>query len=159
MATPRVHCAAPAKVNLALHVTGQRADGYHLIESLVVFTQMEDEVQVQTHRDIPAKSVALEMRGPFGSLLDGRDDNLVFRAGELMLADPDFNMPNEGILFALEKNLPIASGIGGGSADAAAALLALRALTETDISDEALGVMAAKLGADVPMCLYSTPLI
>lgn len=132
-----------AKVNLTLHVTGQRDDGYHLLDSLVVFADIGDEITAST-----ADDVSLQVTGPFaGDLGEESENNLVLRAARLLPS-------GQGAEILLEKNLPIASGIGGGSADAAATLRALSRLWECDMpqSNQALS-----LGADVPVCLDSTP--
>lgn len=139
---------APAKVNLCLHVTGRREDGYHLLDSLVVFAAVGDSLHLTR-----ANSHFLEITGPFGRSLEPEDDNLVFRAAE-KLGDL---APSAAI--SLHKALPVAAGIGGGSADAAAALrglLALSGKTAADVSD--LDDIALELGADVPACLRSTAL-
>jgi 4-diphosphocytidyl-2-C-methyl-D-erythritol kinase len=127
---------APAKVNLTLHVTGQRADGYHLLDSLVVFADVGDRLQV----GLGAPS--LTVHGPLadGVPTDGR--NLVLRAAELMEAEAQIS---------LEKHLPAAAGIGGGSSDAAAVLRALQQLTGRLAPDAGLS-----LGADVPVCLHAS---
>lgn len=112
--------AAPAKINLALHVTGQRADGYHLLETLVTFTAAGDVIRI---RDADADSFSIS--GPFGDLLRAGDggDNLVTRARDLLRdALLSTGQPARPVAIHLEKNLPVASGIGGGSADAAATL-------------------------------------
>jgi 4-diphosphocytidyl-2-C-methyl-D-erythritol kinase len=131
---------ARAKVNLHLHVTGRRADGYHLLDSLVVFPAAGD---VLAARPAPALSLAID--GPFAAGLDGAD-NLVLRAARLL-------GPARGAALLLTKNLPVASGIGGGSADAAAALRLLSRLWECPMPAGA----APALGADVPVCLASRP--
>jgi 4-diphosphocytidyl-2-C-methyl-D-erythritol kinase len=142
---------APAKVNLALHVTGRRADGYHLLDTLVVFTGAGDRVSV-----CDADTDAFHVEGRFAGGLQGDSDNLVLRARDLLRelggnASPVFIM--------LEKNLPIASGIGGGSSDAAATLRALRKLWGLSTDDTRLAQAALSLGADMPMCLAATPLV
>ncbi len=131
---------APAKVNLTLHVTGQRADGYHLLDSLVVFADIGDTISVQ-----PAGHLSLTITGPQAACLPVTDDNLVLRAARLI---------GGNARITLHKSLPLASGIGGGSADAAATLRGMaRAF--------ALPLPAAKdtlsLGADVPVCLTGKP--
>jgi 4-diphosphocytidyl-2-C-methyl-D-erythritol kinase len=133
---------APAKVNLFLHVTGKRADGYHLLDSLAVFPNVGDVVHAQ-----PAEALSLEISGRFGGVLQAEPDNLLLRAARLLKADG-------GAALALEKNLPVASGIGGGSADAAAALRLLARMWGLDAD---LHGPALALGADVPVCLASTP--
>ncbi len=132
---------ARAKVNLFLHVTGRRADGYHLLDSLAVFPDVGDRLTVA-----PAVALSLDVHGPFAPGLAGEADNLVLRAARAL--------GGQGVRLGLEKNLPIASGIGGGSADAAAALRLLAALwgVAADLPAIALG-----LGADVPVCLASRP--
>lgn len=150
-----ISIAAPAKINLALHVTGQRPDGYHLLDTLVVFTEAGDRVTAEL-----AASDVFTLDGPFAGALGGESgDNLVIRARDglrALLADPAAAPP---VHLHLEKNLPVASGIGGGSADAAATLRALLGLWKAEIPDDALLRLALSLGADVPMCLLSKPLI
>ncbi len=133
---------APAKVNLYLHVTGRRADGYHLLDSLAVFPAVGDLVGVE-----PAEELALRISGRFGAVLQAESDNLLLRAARCL-------RPGAGVALTLEKNLPVASGIGGGSADAAAALRLLA--RHWDISTP-LQEAALALGADVPVCLDSVP--
>lgn len=129
---------AAAKVNLCLHVTGRRADGYHLLDSLVAFADVGDDVTAA-----PAPSLTLAVTGPEGAGLDAGPGNLVLRAAALFGAAP-------GAAITLTKRLPVASGIGGGSADAAAALRVLARLWGRALPDAA-AVLA--LGADVPVCL------
>ena len=129
---------AKAKINLCLHVTGQRADGYHLLDSLVVFSDLGDQVECTTGRDF-----LLSIDGPFGAGLTLGADNLIARAAKLLNAD--------GVQVKLTKNLPVSSGIGGGSADAAAALRGLSTLLHVNLPDD----NGLSLGADVPVCLAS----
>ena len=140
---------APAKINLALHVLGRRADGYHLLDSLVVFAAVGD-----TLRAGPAEDLTLAVAGPFGAALAGEADNLVLRAARL-LAESGGVAPRARLI--LDKQLPVASGIGGGSADAAAALLLLSRLWRLDLPAPALSALALRLGADVPVCLRGRP--
>ena len=135
MVTDAVVEFAPAKVNLTLHVTGRRADGYHLLDSLVVFALVGDRVTVR-----PLSGLSLSVIGPQAAALPVRDDNLVLRAARLMGGD---------VAVVLDKVLPVASGIGGGSADAAATLRAMARLGRA--MPDAAAVLA--LGADVPVCL------
>lgn len=128
---------AHAKVNLTLHVTGQRDDGYHLLDSLVMFTRFGDEITVRE-----ADDVILTIDGPFAHGLSC-DDNLVLRAAQLM-------SPDRGAAIHLTKNLPVASGIGGGSADAAATLIALSELWQMPLPN---WEDVLSLGTDVPLCL------
>lgn len=123
---------APAKINLTLHVTGQRADGYHLLDSLVVFANIGDRLWFE-----PADTMSLAVSGPFGAGVPEDNRNLVWRAAELAGAT---------LGIRLAKHLPHGAGIGGGSSDAAAVLRFLNASEQ-----------AAKLGADVPVCLSSSP--
>lgn len=150
--------AAPAKINLALHVIGQRADGYHLLDSIVTFAGEGDRL-----RFVTAERDSFSLSGRFGPLLsagaEGRDGNLVLKARDLLreaLALQD--QTTTAVAIALEKNLPVASGIGGGSADAAATLRGLMRLWDVTLPQETLSALALKLGADVPMCLESRPL-
>jgi 4-diphosphocytidyl-2-C-methyl-D-erythritol kinase len=138
---------APAKVNLFLHVTGRRADGYHLLDSLVVFAGAGDQVRLA-----PAPDLSLALEGPEAGALAAEPDNLVLRAARLLAGEA--GIPATGRL-RLEKNLPVASGIGGGSADAAAALRLLRRAWGLEIGPARLLALAAQLGADVPVCLDS----
>jgi 4-diphosphocytidyl-2-C-methyl-D-erythritol kinase len=148
---------ARAKVNLALHILGRRADGYHLIDSLVVFADMGDTLRV-TPRD--EALVKLTVDGPFGDELVGStrpEDNLVTRAAdELIAAFP--TRPVGGVRLHLTKRLPVASGLGGGSADAAATLRLLDRLWNLRAGPSRLAEIGMRLGADVPMCLVSRPL-
>ena len=136
---------APAKVNLYLHVTGRRADGYHLLDSLFVFAADGDVVTVR-----PAETLSLRITGPYAGALPDTGDNIVLKAAR-MLAEKCGREPAVGI--TLEKNLPVASGIGGGSSDAAAALKALSKLWNADVAPADLNAIALALGADVPSCL------
>ncbi len=144
---------APAKVNLALHVTRQRADGYHSLESLVVFTRFGDRLSAA-----PAADDDVEISGRYGPQLTNDDGNLVVKARDALrrLASTESAPP---VHLALEKNLPIASGIGGGSSDAAAALRLLAQCWGIDPENTALDDVARSLGADVPMCLAARPLL
>jgi 4-diphosphocytidyl-2-C-methyl-D-erythritol kinase len=133
---------APAKINLALHVTGQRADGYHLLDSLVVFAGVGDRVTVAAADDL-----TLQVTGPFGAGLASAGDNLVLHAARAFGAV-------RGVLITLDKSLPLSSGIGGGSADAAATMRALAAFWGVPLP-KAADVLA--VGADVPVCLAGRP--
>jgi len=137
---------APAKINLALHVTGQRADGYHLLDSLVVFADVGDNISVTA-----SDQLELSLFGPQASTLPTGPDNLVLKAAALMARQLACA---RGAAIVLEKNLPVASGIGGGSADAAACLRALARHWNCPLPapDAVL-----RLGADVPVCLAGQP--
>lgn len=143
--------AAPAKINLTLRVTGRRADGYHLLDSLVAFTDIGDTVTL-TRADRPG--VRLVVDGPLSDGIPTGPDNLVVRAAVAYLTAARRSVDVDGIALGLTKRLPAAAGIGGGSSDAAASLRGMRRL----IGDEALDpvpftALAADLGADVPVCL------
>ena len=138
---------ARAKVNLALHVRGREPDGYHRIETLFAFCEDGDRLHAE-----PAEELSLRIVGPFAAALAQEGDNLVLRAARLLAARS--GVPAEAAL-TLHKNLPIASGIGGGSADAAAALRLLDRLWGLGLSEADLLPLAAELGADVPACLVS----
>lgn len=141
---------APAKLNLALHVVGRRDDGYHLIDTLVVFAKIADRLTAR-----PAPDLTLDLDGPFASALPRGEDNLVLRAARMLQAD---RRVDAGARLELSKCLPVAAGIGGGSADAAATLRLLNRMWGCDLDSVGLAGLAARLGADVPMCLHSRPL-
>jgi 4-diphosphocytidyl-2-C-methyl-D-erythritol kinase len=138
---------ARAKINLTLQVTGKRDDGYHLLNSIVVFTDFGDEISAHF-----SNKLSLKMSGPFAQGLNASDDNLVLKAAHLLQQKCNVN---KGAELRLEKNLPLASGIGGGSADAAATLHLLNEFWNLDLSLQELQAMALPLGADVPVCLLS----
>jgi len=139
--------SAHAKLNLSLRVLGRRQDGYHLLDSIVVFTELSDTVELR-----PGEPLALDTDGPFAASIPSLDENLVLSAArELGKA---FDRRPE-IAFGLFKQLPVAAGIGGGSADAAAALRLLADLWSIPLDDPKLHAVAVQLGADVPACLLS----
>jgi len=139
--------AARAKVNLALHVVGKRKDGYHLLDSLILFADLADRLHLA-----PAAETALRITGPLSAGID-LQDNLVLRAHAAMQHAFGSLVPN--IDATLEKNIPVAAGLGGGSADAAATLRALCRLAGLDPLSRQLHEIALSLGADVPVCLHS----
>jgi 4-diphosphocytidyl-2-C-methyl-D-erythritol kinase len=141
--------AAPAKVNLTLHITGRRADGYHLLDSLVVFGPAADRLHAEA-----ADSLSLTLGGPFAAGLVAEADNLVLRAARALAA---WAGRAPGATLHLEKYLPVASGIGGGSADAAAALRLLSRLWQLEVPAPVMMRLAAGLGADVPVCVAGRP--
>ncbi|MGH7126801.1 MAG: 4-(cytidine 5'-diphospho)-2-C-methyl-D-erythritol kinase, partial [Stellaceae bacterium] len=142
-----VRRAAPAKLNLYLHVLRRRDDGYHLLDSLVAFADIADIVTAR-----PAERLSLEITGPFAGALEGDpSENLVLRAATALAGRAGIEAK---AALALEKNLPVASGIGGGSSDAAAALKALGALWRLDLGERKFEGLAQSLGADVPVCLF-----
>jgi 4-diphosphocytidyl-2-C-methyl-D-erythritol kinase len=140
---------APAKVNLALRLTGRRPDGYHELDSIVAFTAWADRLSFT-----PDRRLALEVSGPFASALADQTDNLVLRAAR-QLAEHAGCPPH--VRIALDKRIPVAAGLGGGSADAAAALRGLSRLWRLGLQDADLLPLALDLGADVPVCLRSAP--
>lgn len=140
---------ARAKVNLFLHVTGKRADGYHLLDSLIVFAEAGDEVTA-----VEAADLTLSIDGPFAAGLDNGPENLVLRAAAALQG---LTGCRRRAALRLTKNLPVASGIGGGSADAAAALHLLCSLWDLKPEQAALMQAAALLGADIPVCVAGRP--
>jgi 4-diphosphocytidyl-2-C-methyl-D-erythritol kinase len=141
---------APAKVNLYLHVVGRRPDGYHLLDSLIAFADIGDEVTA-----MPADTLTLTVAGPEAAAIGGLgDDNLVLRAARLFRERAAIAA---GAALHLDKRLPAAAGIGGGSSDAAAALRALSRLWGQPLGDKSLAALALQLGADVPACLAARP--
>lgn len=150
---------ARAKINLALHVTGQRPDGYHLLDTLVTFANAGDRLTFTS-----AESDGFTVSGRFGASLprdaQPKNGNLVLRARDALRAFAEVGGHQvHPVHIHLEKNLPVASGIGGGSADAAAALRGLMALWPVEVPHNSLREIALGLGADVPMCLESLPLV
>src|SRR5215471_6022452 len=129
---------APAKINLYLHVTGRRADGYHLLDSLIAFADIGDNLTVE-----PAASFSLVVEGPEAAgLASVGDNNLVLRAARLLASHAGIG---SGAALHLEKRLPVAAGIGGGSSDAAAALRVLSRLWRLSLTEEALCALGARL--------------
>ncbi len=159
---------APAKLNLYLHITGRRPDGYHTLDSLVAFASLADTVildaspgdaspgNVSPGNVSPgqADAISLELSGPFAGGLTLGEDNLVIRAARALGATVGQGKAGP-VHISLEKNIPLAAGLGGGSADAAATLAGLASLWGAD--DLALAAIAAGLGADVPVCMEARP--
>ena len=137
--------AAPAKINLYLHVIGLRNDGYHLLDSLVAFTDVGDEICVDVGRDL-----SLEIIGPFADDLKMGKENSIIKAALLLASSAGIDAE---AAIRLTKNLPVASGIGGGSMDAAATLNVLQTHWNLSPRREILFGIAEQLGADVPVCL------
>ncbi|MFD1036325.1 4-(cytidine 5'-diphospho)-2-C-methyl-D-erythritol kinase [Sphingomonas hankookensis] len=142
---------APAKLNLALHVRARRDDGYHELETLFAFVRDGDTVRLT-----PAERDGFAIIGPFAGGLGGEGDNLVTRARDAFRSS--FG-PGEPLSIVLDKHLPVASGIGGGSADAAATLRGMAKLSGVPLDDPALFDIAAGLGSDVPACLAGRTMI
>jgi 4-diphosphocytidyl-2-C-methyl-D-erythritol kinase len=138
---------ARAKINLALHVREREPDGYHRIETIFAFAKDGDELRVA-----PGAEITLALEGPFAGALAGEADNLVLRAARSLRARYGVTA---GAALTLDKRLPVASGIGGGSADAGAALRLLNRWWRLGASEQALLELARPLGADVPACLLS----
>jgi len=138
---------AYAKLNLALHVRGREPDGYHRIETAFAFAEDGDTLSAAE-----GEGIRLQLVGPFAGRLTDRDGNIVLAAA---LALRDYCGVEAGAALTLDKRLPVASGIGGGSADAAAALRLLARWWRLTVSDEELVSLARRLGADVPACFYS----
>ncbi|MEZ5865086.1 MAG: 4-(cytidine 5'-diphospho)-2-C-methyl-D-erythritol kinase [Geminicoccaceae bacterium] len=140
---------ARAKLNLDLLVTGRREDGYHELDSLVVFVPLADRLTFEH-----APGLSLEVTGPFAGGLGPAEDNLVLRAARMLAAAAG---RSPAFAIRLEKLLPVASGIGGGSADAAATLRGLARLFGLDWPADRLRELGLDLGADVPVCLWGRP--
>jgi 4-diphosphocytidyl-2-C-methyl-D-erythritol kinase len=150
---------APAKINLYLHVTGRRDDGYHLLDSLVMFAAVGDQLEIAAPNPRGTGDFQLSLSGPFAEALQAASahaDNLVSRA-----ADGVFAHAVSGFRchLRLEKNLPLAGGIGGGSADAAAAIRLLCRENGLDPYAPEMIVLALSIGSDIPACLYSRPAV
>lgn len=140
-----MHETAYAKINLSLQIVGKRDDGYHLLDSLVAFAGVGDHLSAEAH-----DRLSLEIIGPYAVGLATEQNNLVLRAARAL---QEQSRTSQGARLILEKNLPVASGIGGGSADAAACLRLLSRLWNIEIAQGALHAIAASLGADVPVCV------
>jgi 4-diphosphocytidyl-2-C-methyl-D-erythritol kinase len=143
---------APAKVNLFLHVGAPDADGYHPICSLMAFADIGDQVAMNS-----AEALSLNVRGPFGREVGSNADNLVLRAARALIAEA--RRPVAPVTFTLDKVLPVASGLGGGSSDAGAALRLMRDELDLAVDDARLEAVAASLGADGAACLWGRPVI
>ncbi len=137
---------APAKLNLFLHVTGKRPDGFHLLQSLIVFTAHGDRLEIEL-----SDTLQLAIDGPFARDIEaGPDDNLVMRAARAIGG-------GHGARIRLHKHIPVGAGLGGGSADAAAVLRGLQALWQMPVPMDRLQRIALQLGSDVPVCLAPQP--
>jgi len=145
--TAPIRILARAKINLYLHVTGKRADGYHLLDSLVAFAGTGDWIEVSS---LPGSMVTIEVDGPTAQHLPTGETNIVEKAAMLLA---QHSAKPVGAHVRLTKTLPVAAGIGGGSADAAATLVALSKLWGVTIHKSVLDELALSLGADVPVCL------
>ncbi len=143
---------APAKINLFLHVTGRRADGYHTLQSLIVFADVGDEVRIR-----PADRLDLSIDGPQApTLTEDPVENLILRAAKGLQQAAGVSAQAR---FELTKDLPVASGIGGGSSDAAAAFRLAEALWQSELLPEQRDALLLALGADVPVCYFAKPAV
>lgn len=142
---------AAAKVNLTLHVGPLRPDGYHPLDSLVAFADWGDRLSFE-----PSGTVSLAIEGEGADALKGEADNLVLKAARTLAAAA--GLDGVGARIRLEKSIPLGAGLGGGSADAAAALRGLNRLWELDWPDDMLAGLGAEIGSDVPACVFSRPL-
>lgn len=147
---------APAKINLFLHITGQTHDAYHTLDSLVSFADIGDNITLS-----PSPSFSFEIRGPFANGFSAEDKGSTINSGNLVvkaaralsqIADKSLN-----VKIILEKNLPLTSGLGGGSADAAATLWGLQDFWDLPRNTDYLMPLMRKLGADIPVCMLSAP--
>lgn len=143
---------APAKINLFLHVGAPGADGYHPLCSLMAFADIGDRVVLHE-----ADALSVRVHGPFAPMLAGEGDNLVLRAARALLTKARGPQPLIGL--SLEKLLPVAAGLGGGSSDAGAALRLLRTALDVPLDDAGLEAIAASLGADGAACLWGRPVL
>ena len=143
---------APAKVNLYLHVGALRPDGFHPISSLMVFADVGDRLTAA-----PAERLSLTVAGPLAGHAPPGDDNLVLRAARALASRAGVTEP--ALSLTLDKRLPSAAGLGGGSSDAAATLRLVRQALQLDLADEVLEAIAASLGSDIPACVSGRPAI
>ena len=141
---------APAKINLYLHILGRRADGFHELETLMTPISLGDTIDIDL---IPNGAIEFTCSDP--ALSDAKD-NLATKAARVFLEE--FKLTT-GVRIHLDKAVPVGAGLGGGSSDAAAVLLALRVLTKTDAPDSKLAELAARLGSDIPFFIYKTAAI
>jgi 4-diphosphocytidyl-2-C-methyl-D-erythritol kinase len=140
---------APAKLNLFLHITGKRNDGFHFLDSLVAFTEFGDRLEFY-----PDDILSLDIKGRFAKDLHPDPSNLILKAAQAL---KDHTHCRQGARMVLQKEIPIGSGLGGGSSDAAATLHGLAKLWNVNVAPEVLQRIAATLGSDVPVCLYQKP--
>jgi 4-diphosphocytidyl-2-C-methyl-D-erythritol kinase len=143
---------APAKVNLFLHVIARREDGYHDLSSLAVFTEFGDQLKISRARD---QVFELDVTGPFADQISTGDDNLVLQAARKFFVEK--RLSGSGVRIALEKNIPVAAGLGGGSSDAAATLHGLNRFWQRGLDTHDLQELGRGLGADVAMCVAGAP--
>jgi len=145
-----INIIAPAKLNLYLHITGRREDGYHLLDSLFVFTKFGDLLSIS-----PSNELTLTIDGPFSETIKtDTQKNLIFRAA--LVLKKTFSI-NAGAKIHLTKNIPIGSGLGGGSSDAATILKTLNTFWNIHTTQAVLADLGLTLGADIPACIYQKP--
>jgi 4-diphosphocytidyl-2-C-methyl-D-erythritol kinase len=144
---------APAKLNLFLHITGRRSDGYHLLQSLFVFTAFGDDIVIE-----PSDKITLTIDGDFYKTLSSEpiEENLVYRAAVLL--QKKYHV-TQGACIHIKKNIPVGAGLGGGSSDAAAVLKRLNTVWNLQLSTETLCEIGLSLGADVPSCIVAKPAV
>lgn len=142
---------APAKINLALHVIRRLDNNYHELDSLVVFLEHGDTLEAELRDE---NRITLSIEGPFAEALGHTEENLVLRAANLLRVKSG---AAQGVHLRLTKYIPVGAGLGGGSADAAAALRLLNRLWQTDYTLDALAEMAWEIGGDVPACVFGVP--
>lgn len=140
---------ANAKINLALHITNKMENGFHQLETIVTFAEFADEINIQKNNEIKMKIIGEQAKN-----LDGK--NIIIKTAEMMKKYTD---SNQGAEIILDKKLPVASGMGGGSSNAAATIMALKELWGSNIGQAKIMEIAKKLGADVPMCIIGKPLM
>ena len=143
-----IRLTAPAKVNLSLNITGRRDDGYHLLDSIVVFTAFGDQIDLS-----PASGDSVRVSGPFAASLTAAGDNICLRA---LSAFREAGGEAGPLAIHIDKQIPVGAGLGGGSSDAAAMLRHLNGASAHPLSEEQLAAVALSLGADVPVCLAGT---
>ncbi len=143
-----IRLTAPAKVNLSLNITGRRDDGYHLLDSIVVFTAFGDQIDLS-----PASGDSVRVSGPFAASLTAAGDNICLRA---LSAFREAGGEAGPLAIHIDKQIPVGAGLGGGSSNAAAMLRHLNGASAHPLSEEQLAAVALSLGADVPVCLAST---
>lgn len=143
-----IRLTAPAKVNLSLDIIGRRDDGYHLLDSIVVFTTFGDQIDLS-----PASGDSVRVSGPFAASLTAASDNICLRA---LSAFREAGGEAGPLAIHIDKQIPVGAGLGGGSSDAAAMLRHLNGASAHPLSEERLAAVALSLGADVPVCLAGT---
>ena len=142
--------SAPAKINLALHITGRRSDGYHELQTLAVFADCGERIVAEQADDL-----RLQIKGPFAASVPHDETNFVIAAARIFFLTESFG---DKLLLNLKKTIPVGAGLGGGSSDAAATFHALNRYFKTGLDDRELAGLGKDLGADVPMCVYGKAL-